>query len=90
MALGLGVAGFEGAFEEFEAGELHEADLVVDAFLGLHEDGADVSEGRGALGRNAAGGESVEEIAEDVMNVDLSEVIEGGRCKLGGEIGGIE
>jgi hypothetical protein len=92
--LGFGRAGLragaiffvEGFLEEFEGGPLHKIDLVVHAFLGLEDGGTDVSEARSALGRDFVGGEKLEEIAEDVVQVDLGEVIASGWGELGGEV----
>jgi hypothetical protein len=54
--------------------------------LGLREKAADVSEGAGAAGRDAVGGESGEEPSEDVVDIDLGDEVAGGRGELGGEI----
>jgi len=54
--------------------------------LGAHEEIGDVGEAGGAPGRNALGGECVEEIAEDVVDVDLGDEVASGTGKFGGEI----
>jgi hypothetical protein len=60
--------------------------LILSAFLGLHEEETDVGKAGGAAGRDAVGGEGGEEIAEDVVDVDLGDEIAGGAGELGGEI----
>src|SRR5208283_132585 len=52
----------------------------------LREEAADVSEGAGAAGRDAVGGEGGEQAPKDVVDVDLGDEIAGGRGKVGGEI----
>ena len=56
------------------------------AFLGLLEEAADVSEGAGATGGDAIGGEGAEELAEDMVDVDLHEEIAAGGDEIGGEV----
>ncbi len=72
--------------EEIAGSEFHEANLVVHAFLGFDEVAADVGEGRGTFGGNAIGGEFLEEIAEDMVDINLREEIAGGSGEFGGEI----
>ena len=62
------------------------AGLILGAFLGLQEEETDVGEAGGAAGRDAVGGEGGEEIAEDVVDVNLRDEIAGGAGELGGEI----
>lgn len=76
----------EGFGEEVVGGPVEELNLVVHAFLRFQNGGADVGEGGGAFGRDAIGGEKREEIAEDVVDVDLSEVVAGRGGEFGGEI----
>lgn len=54
--------------------------------LCLREEAADVSEGAGAAGRDAVGGEGGEEPPEDVVDVNLGDEIAGGRGEFGGEV----
>jgi len=52
----------------------------------LREEAADVGESSGASWSDAVGGEGLEEIAENVVDVNLGDEIAGGRGELGGEI----
>ena len=54
--------------------------------LGLQKEVADVSEGGGAFGGDAVGGEGLEELAKDVVDIDLGDEIAGGASKLVAEI----
>jgi hypothetical protein len=45
--------------------------------LGSQEEVADIGESGGALGRDAVGGECLEEFAEDVIDIDLGDEIAG-------------
>lgn len=54
--------------------------------LCLREKAADVSEGAGAAGSDAVGGEGGEEPPENVIDIDLGDEIAGGAGELGGEI----
>jgi hypothetical protein len=72
--------------EEIESGEFHEANLIVHAGLRLEEVGANVGEGGGAFGGDAIGGEGLEEITKNVIDVDLREEIAGGGGEFFGEI----
>ena len=47
---------------------------------------ADIGEGGGALGRDAIGGEGLEEFAEDVIDINLGDEIAGGAGELFDEI----
>jgi len=59
----------------------------VHAFLRLEEIETDISEGGGAFCGNTIGGEGLKEVAQDVVDVNLSEEIAGGRGEFFGEIG---
>lgn len=52
----------------------------------MGQEAADIGESACATGRDAVGGESGEEFAEDVVDIDLSDEIAGGAGELGGEI----
>jgi hypothetical protein len=54
--------------------------------LGLHQEVADIGEGGGALGRDAIGGEGLEEFAEDVIDINLGDEIAGGAGEFFDEI----
>lgn len=54
--------------------------------LGLHQEVADIGEGGGAFGRDGIGGEGLEELAEDVVDINLGDEIAGGACELLEEI----
>jgi len=54
--------------------------------LGLHQEMADIGEGGGAFGRDTVGGESLEEFAEDVIDINLGDEIAGGAGELFDEI----
>ena len=54
--------------------------------LGLHQEVADIREGGGTLGRDAVGGEGLEELAEDVIDIDLGDEIAGGAGEFFDEI----
>jgi hypothetical protein len=54
--------------------------------LGLREQAADVGERASSSRRDAVGGESTKEIAEDVVDVDLGDEIAAGTLEFGGEI----
>jgi hypothetical protein len=56
------------------------------AMLGLHQEVADIGEGGGAFGRDAIGGESLEEFAEDVIDINLGDEIAGGAGEFFDEI----
>ena len=56
------------------------------ARLGSHQEVADVREGGGALGRDAIGGQGLEEFAEDVVDINLGDEIAGGAGELFDEI----
>jgi len=56
------------------------------ARLGSHQEVADIGEGGGAPGRNAIGGEGLEEFAEDVIDIDLGDEIAGGAGEFFDEI----
>ena len=81
-------------FGIFEAAEILEdgqldaptAGLIPGAFLALQEERSDVSEGSGAAGGEAVGGEGVEKFSENVVDVDLGDVVAGEAGNLGGEI----
>jgi hypothetical protein len=60
--------------------------LAFGALLGLQQEMADIGEGGGAAGRNTVGGQGLEELAEDVVDVDLGDEISGGAGKLFDEI----
>ena len=60
--------------------------LESGSVLGLQEEMADVGEGGGALGRDAVGGEGLEELAEDVVDVDLGDEIAGGAREIVAEV----
>jgi hypothetical protein len=47
------------------------------ARLGLHQEVADIGEGGGTFGRDAIGGEGLEEFAEDVIDINLGDEIAG-------------
>ena len=47
---------------------------------------ADIGEGGGALGRDAIGGEGLEEFAEDVIDINLGDEIAGGLAMDGGVV----
>jgi len=66
--------------ELLEDGIINEpaAGFVLGAFLRLHQEEDDVSERGSAARREAIGGQSVEELAENVVDVDLGDVIAGG------------
>jgi hypothetical protein len=80
------VFGFEDLDEVGGAAQFGGAEVCVGAFLGLEEDGADIGERGGALRRDAARRECVEEIAEDVIEINFGEVIENGRREFVGEV----
>ena len=48
------------------------------AMLGLQQEVADIGEGGGTLGRDAVGGEGLEEFAENVIDINLGDEIAGG------------
>jgi hypothetical protein len=50
------------------------------ALLGLQQEVADVGEGCGAAGRDAVGGQGLEELAEDMVDVNLGDEI---ACRAG-------
>jgi len=56
------------------------------AMLGLHQEVADIGEGGGALGRDAIGGEGLEEFAEDMIDINLGDEIAGGAGEFFDEI----
>jgi hypothetical protein len=56
------------------------------AMLGLHQEVADIGEGGGAFGRDAIGGEGLEEFAEDVIDINLGDEIAGGAGEFFDEI----
>jgi len=56
------------------------------ALLGLHQEVADIGEGGGTLGRDAVGGEGLEEFAEDVIDINLGDEIAGGAGEFFDEI----
>ena len=56
------------------------------AMLGLHQEVADIGEGGGAFGRDAVGGEGLEEFAEDVIDINLGDEIAGGAGEFFDEI----
>ena len=56
------------------------------AGLRAHQEVADIGEGGSALGSDAVGGESLEEFAEDVVDVDLGDEVAGGTCEFFDEI----
>jgi len=60
--------------------------LESGSVLGLQEEMADVGEGGGALGRDAVGGEGLEELAEDVVDIDLGDEIACGAGEVVAEI----
>jgi len=79
---------------EFDVGDFLEelglhfpiADFLARALLRLCEKIADVGEGGGALGRHAVGGEGVEELAEDVIDVNLGDESAAGAAEFVGEV----
>lgn len=82
---------FGGIFDFDEFGEDLGLDGPVAGFpscagLGAHQEMADIGEGCGALGRDAVGGEGVEEFAEDVIDINLSDEITGGAGEFFDEI----
>ena len=54
--------------------------------LGSQQEMADIGEGGGAPGRNAIGGEGLEEFAEDVIDINLGDEIAGGAGEFFDEI----
>jgi hypothetical protein len=56
------------------------------ARLGSHQEMADIGEGGGPLGRDTIGGESLEEFAEDVIDINLGDEIAGGAGEFLDEI----
>jgi hypothetical protein len=56
------------------------------ALLGLQQQVADVGEGGGAAGRDAIGGEGLEEFAEYMVDINLGDEIAGGAGELFDEI----
>jgi len=91
----LGSFGVEGValgilqLEQFLIGrkiEIPAASFVLGTFLRLQEEEGNVSQAGGAAGRDTVGGEGGEEIAENVVDVDLGDEIAGGAGELGGEI----
>jgi hypothetical protein len=54
--------------------------------LGLHQEVANIGEGGGTLGRDAIGGEGLEEFAEDVIDINLGDEIAGGAGEFFDEI----
>ena len=90
---GLGGIGrtLAGVFDVHEFGEDLGFDRPVAGFpsgtgLGLHQEVADIGEGGGAFGRDAIGGESLEEFAEDVVDINLGDEIAGGAGEFFDEI----
>ena len=90
---GLGGFGrkFAGVFDFDEFGEDLGFDGPVAGFpsgagLRAHQEVADISEGGSALGSDAVGGESLEEFAEDVIDIDLGDEIAGGAGEFFDEI----
>jgi hypothetical protein len=90
---GLGGIGrtLAGIFDVHEFGE----DLGFDgpvagfaprAMLGLHQEMADIGEGGGAFGRDAIGGEGLEEFAENVIDINLRDEIASGAREFLDEI----
>ena len=68
--------GFDGPVAGFPSG----------AGLRTQQEVADISEGGGALGSDAVGGESLEEFAEDVIDINLGDEIAGGAREFFDEI----
>ena len=60
--------------------------FVSCARLGSHQEVADISEGSSAFGRDAIGGEGLEEFAEDVIDINLGDEIAGGAGEFFDEI----
>lgn len=60
--------------------------FILGAFLRLQHEGGDVSEGAGAASGETVGSEGVKELAENVVDVDLGDVIAGGAVEFGGEV----
>lgn len=56
------------------------------AGLGAHQEVADIGEGGSAFGSDAVGGESLEEFAEDVIDINLGDEIAGGTGEFFDEI----
>ena len=92
---GGGLGGVGGTLARIFDGDEFGEDLGLDgpvagfsscAMLGLHKEVADISEGGSALGRDAVGGEGLEEFAEDVIDIDLGDEIAGGACEFFDEI----
>jgi hypothetical protein len=66
--------------------EFPAAGFFASGFLGLREQATDIGESAGATGRDAVGGKGAEEIAEDVVDIDLGDEIAGGAGEFGGEV----
>jgi hypothetical protein len=60
--------------------------FVSCAILGSHQEMADIGESGGALGRDAVGGEGLEEFAEYVIDINLGDEIAGGAGEFFDEI----
>jgi len=60
--------------------------FVSGTILGSQEEMADVGEGGGAARRDAIGGESLEEFAEDMVDIDLGDEIAGGAGEFFDEV----
>ena len=76
-----------GGLREFDVGDFWDVfgfktgpvfGFASGATLGLHKEMTDVGEGGGAAGRDAVGGEGVEEFYQDVVEIDLGDEIAGG------------
>lgn len=78
----------KGFADEIVGIPLHESELGAHAFLRFQEIGADVGEGAGAFAGDFIGGEHIEEIAEDVVDINLREVMAERRLKLFGKFAG--
>lgn len=80
-----GIFEFQELFEDGEV-EFPTAGFVFGAFWGLGDETSDVSEAGGATVGDAVGRESVEELSQDVIDVDLGDVVASGAGQFGGEI----
>jgi hypothetical protein len=61
--------------------------FVLGAGLSAHEKRGDVGQGSGATLRDAVGGDRFKELAEDMVDVDVGDVIAGETGEFGGEVG---
>jgi len=74
---GVGIFDFGQAAEDVDV-DFPLSGFLLSPFLGLDQQVGDVGKGGGSARRDTVGGEGVEEFAEDVVDVDLSDEIAGG------------